>query len=166
MLVDEKYFNSDKNYLLKTVQAFSKNMLLDIWVTNAYTAYNRHFNPMGLEDDFIVGLKSKISHSKMILDSNYDLLAAIYRFKYSDNQLEFNWDGRSHMEKYDEDWKITYHLWIKELCELTDVLKAIIKFAASYEQTNTDFIQQSIRRGILHHFDLRLRARTLYQLSA
>ena len=63
---------------------------------------------MGLEDDFIIELKNKIHFAKELLLDAYDIIAAIYRHDHSDNQLEIMWDGRSHMEAYDADWKKMY----------------------------------------------------------
>ncbi len=88
MLIEEKYFPQDKNYLLKSVQAFSKENLLDIWLQQILASYSIQHNPMGLEDDFIIELKKKIVFGKELLEDNYDILAAVYRHNHSDNQLE------------------------------------------------------------------------------
>ncbi|MEQ9305891.1 MAG: hypothetical protein RJQ14_18400 [Marinoscillum sp.] len=166
MLIEEKYFPQDKNYLLKSVQAFSKESLLNDWLQQILTSYSLQHNPMGLEDDFIIELKKKISFGKELLEDNYDLLAAIYRHDHADNQLEIMWDGRSHMEAYDADWKEMYANWIERLSLIKEIQRPIIKFAVSEGGINHTFLKQSIRRSILSNFELRMRSQTLYRVSA
>jgi hypothetical protein len=166
VLIEEKYFQQDKNYLLKSVQAFSKEPLLDQWLTQILTAYNHQHNPMGLEDDFIIELKQKIHFGKALLEDNYDILAAVYRFRHGDNQLEIRWDGRSHMEAYDEEWKSVFSKWIEALSLIKEIQRPIIRYAISNTETNSTFLSQSLRRGILNHFNLKLRSQRLHQASA
>ncbi|WP_425390878.1 hypothetical protein [Ekhidna sp.] len=166
MLIEEKYFAQDKNYLLKSVQAFSKEALLKNWLHEILKAYNIQHNPMELEDDFIIELKKKIHFAKELLEENYDILAAIYRHDHADNQLEIMWDGRSHMEAYDSDWKEMYAQWVSKLSLIKEVQRPIIKFAVSEGGVNHTFLKQSIRRAILSNFNLRMRSQTLYRVSA
>jgi len=56
----------------------------------------------------------------------YQNLAAIYRFKYSDNQLEFVWDGRDHQEKYKVDWSATFVEWVTEFCKQDLFVQAVL----------------------------------------
>ncbi len=166
MLVEDKYFIQDKNYLLKTVQAFSKEVLLTEWLEEILQAYSNQHNPMGLEDDFIIELRKQIAHSRELLFDHYDILAAIYRFYHSDNQLEIQWDGRSHMEHYDEEWKTKYQKWIEILSQSKNIQRPIIKYATQRKGFNHTFLKTSIRRAILSHFGLRLRSQKLYRVSA
>lgn len=166
MLVEDKYFAQDKNYLLKTVQAFSKDSLIDEWIEQILHAYNLQHNPMGLEDDFILELKSKIQAGKELLNEHYDTLAAIYRLNHGDNQLAFVWDGRTHMEVYDADWKSMYREWIEQLSMVKEVQRPIIRYSVSTGMVNSDFLRQTLRKGILSHFKLRMRSQTLYRVSA
>lgn len=166
MLIEEKYFKQDKNYLLKSVQAFSKESLLNTWIDELLRAYNQQHNPMGFEDDFTIQLKAEIAKGKELLEDNYDILAAIYRFNHSDNQLEFNWDGRSHMETYHEEWKERFGQWTVELSLVKEIQRPVIKYATQGTGINNEFLLISIRKAILSHFDLRLKAQRLSQLSA
>lgn len=151
---------------MKTVQAFSKEKLLLDWLDEVLSCYSFQHNPMGLEDDFIIELRAKITASKPLIEDLYDVLAAIYRYDHADNQLEFQWDGRTHMEVYDADWKAMYTGWIKQLSLLKEIQRPIIRYAVSGNLTNTEFLQQSIRKGILNYFNIRLRSQTLYRVSA
>lgn len=166
MLVEEKYFPQDKNYLLKTVQAFSKDSLLNKWLDHLLKAYSYQHNPMGLEDDFILELREKIERGRDMIDENYDLLAAIYRHDHADNQLEFQWDGRTHMEVYDAEWKSKYNEWITELSMTKEIQRPIIKYAIMDSSINHDFLKQSIRKAILSYFRIRIRAKTIFRSKA
>ena len=166
MLIEEKYFVQDKNYLLKTVQAFSKESLLHVWLDETLKAYSFQHNPMGLEDDFILELREKMPAGKELIDPLYDVLAAIYRLDHGANQLEFVWDGRTHMEVYDADWKAMYLHWVQQLSMLKDIQRSIIRFAVTGQDTNTEFLRLSIRKGILSYFNVRMRTQTLYRVSA
>lgn len=166
MLIEEKYFDQDKNHLLKAVQAFSKELLLNDWVKEVLHSYNRLHNPMGLEDDFILLLQEKVGKCKSLLEDNYDVLAAIYRLNHGDNQLEFQWDGRSHMDRYDEDWKAWYSKCLVLLCDIKEVHRPLVRYATQGDGFNNDFLKTSIRRAILGHFKLKLRSQRLYRMSA
>lgn len=166
MFAEEKYFNQDKNYLLKTVQAFSKDFLLQLWLQETLHAYHIQHNPMGLEDDFTIELKENITTSQVIIEEAYDLLAAIYRLDYGDNQLSFQWDGRTHMEVYDAEWKEMYKKWIKELSLIKGIQRPILRYAISKGQVNSYFLTQSIRKEISTFFNVRLRYKTLRRLTA
>lgn len=166
MLIEEKFFDQDKNHLLKAVQAFSKESLLDLWVKQVFNSYNELHNPMGLEDDFIVELRLKVSKCKDLLYNNYDILAAIYRFNHSDNQLEFMWDGRSHMEAYDQEWKAMYSDWLIKLSAIKEIQRPLVRYATQGDGFNNDFLKSSLKRAILGYFDLKLRSQKLHRLSA
>lgn len=166
MLIEEKYFNQDKNHLLKAVQAFCKESLLSKWVEQIFLSYNELHNPMGLEDDFIIALRDQVGKCKELLEENYDILAAIYRFNHGDNQLEFQWDGRSHMDRYDEDWKAMYGSWLTSLCAVREIQRPLVKFATQGEGFNNEFLKASIRRAILSQFNLKLKSQQLHRLSA
>lgn len=166
MLIEEKYFRQDKNYLLKSVQAFAKDAFLKAWSKQLLSSYNHQHNPMGLVDEFISQLENKIDKSISLLEESYDLLAAIYRYNHSDNQLEFNWDGRSHMETYHEEWKEMYQQWIRVLSQIKELQRPVIRFVTQGDGFNNDFLKASIKKAILSHFNMKLRSRKLYQLSA
>lgn len=166
MLVEEKYFKQDKNYLMKAVQAFSKDSLLKEWINQLLVCYNIQHNPMGLEDDFIIEVKGKIDNAQDLLYDYYDLIAAIYRYNHIDNQLEFQWDGRSHMEAYDEQWKKSYRSWIISLSLIKEIQRPLIKYAIQGKSTNADFLKSSIRRGILSYFKVKLATQSIRRISA
>ncbi len=158
MSITFKYFDQDKNYLLKTVQAFSKDRLLPTWTKQAYEGYLTQENPLGLEDDFTREVRTQIMKGVYILDEAYELLAAIYRFHHGDNQLSFLWDGRSHMQHYDEQWEAQFKEWTRTLSLQKEVYRGVIK-AALDDGAPADFLKQSVRRAVLRHFQMRVSRR-------
>ncbi len=152
--------------MLKSVQAFSKEYLMTSWLDTILSAYTIQHNPLGLEDDFTLEIREKITLAKPLLEEAYDIVAAIYRLDHGDNQLSFQWDGRTHMEVYDADWKAMFQHWTFELSQIKEIQRPILRYAISANHTNTEFLLQSIRRGVLSHFCIRLRSHTLYRVSA
>ncbi len=166
MSIDHKYFSADKNYLLKTVQAFGKDKLQEVWTQNALEGFMVCENPLGLEDSFTLQIRQEIRKGTVILEEGYELLAAIYRFRYGSNQLAFLWDGRTHMEFYDEEWRETFNVWTKRISTKPEVYRAVIKAAVADADMNTDFLKASIRRTILKEFKIKLsRAQRIEHLS-
>ena len=87
--------------------------------------------------------------------------------EHNDNQLAFVWDGRSHLDYYDEKWKGAFAEWIAVLSRKSEVYRAVIKAALAENKTNTDFLSDSIKRIILSHFDVKLtRSRKLQQVQS
>ncbi len=116
--------------------------------------YFSQFNPLGIEDDFIISLKKLSMKDLQFLDRPYQLLSAIYRYQYGDNQLEFLWDGTSHTDKYCEDWKDAFYRWIQELClSNPNFTRAFTKYVyASDGSLNTEFLENFLCNTILNHF--------------
>ncbi|MEQ9657913.1 hypothetical protein, partial [Fulvivirga sp.] len=112
----QKYFPLDKNYILEKAQLdleeqlilhlidFSKNFYLDI------------YNPLGIEDATVKAIKSHKTVYTWRLEEFYRNLAAVYRFKYGQNQLEFLFDGTDHSTKYRQDWEDTFKSWLIDFC--------------------------------------------------
>ena len=167
MLIEDKFFSADKNYLLKTVQAFSKEMLIRSWAQEAFKSFNEIENPLGLRDSFYVKLENQILNGRFILSGSYDILAAWFRYKYGSNQLAFLWDGRSHMEFYDAEWKEYFQSIIAKITSDPAIYKSIVRAAISDASTDVTFVEQHIKRSLLGHLNIRMtRANKLRVLSA
>ncbi len=166
MLIETDYFPDDKNYVLKTVQAFNKHQLIGDWTTQILRAYNQQHNPMGLVDDFILELQEQISVGAELLDEAYDIVAATYRFNHQDRPMQLDWNARSEMEQYTADWKSVYAQWIAQLSSIPEIQRAVIKYATQGGNINSQFLKTGIRRAVLRYFRLRMRSKRLYRMSA
>lgn len=156
MLYQDKYFDQDKNSILRAAQGFVEPQLLKYWVEKALACYNTHENPMGLVDDFILQIASVKTYKTTFLEELYETLSAIYRFKKGGNQLEIIWDGRSHYEVYAERWTEAFEAWMDVFCNQPEVYRAIIKMCVLKYDTNSKFLYYGIRRMILSHFDVQI----------
>ena len=127
MFYQDKYFDQDKNSILRAAQGFVEPQLLNRWVEIALDSYMKLENPMGLVDDFILNLQKEKNYNHTFLEELYEILAAIYRLKKGSNQLEFIWDGRSNYEVYAENWSEWFDQFVGELCREPEVYRAVIK---------------------------------------
>ena len=110
-----KFFPLDKNYLLEEAQLSLQDALLAQLIDQVKSEFQQRTNPLGLLDEFSAKVKNYQCHNLKPLYNFYQNMAAVYRFKFSDNQLEFVWDGRDHQEKYKAEWASTFAEWISEL---------------------------------------------------
>ncbi|HNR74305.1 MAG TPA: hypothetical protein PKM03_08775, partial [Cyclobacteriaceae bacterium] len=100
-----KFFPLDKNYLLEQAQLDSRQHLLVQLVEKVKIIHLLKHNPLGLDDDFTDTIKRFQLKNSKPLESFYQHLAAVYRFRHGKNQLEFIWDGREHIDKYKSEWE-------------------------------------------------------------
>ncbi|XOV91331.1 MAG: hypothetical protein ACFHWX_14075 [Bacteroidota bacterium] len=150
----DKYFDQDKNQILRAAQAFVEPRLLIQWVEIAKTRYTIAENPLGLVDDFVLRIQEVQEYDTQFLNEFYELLSVIYRFTIGDNQLEFIWDGRSHYEVYAENWSEKFQEWVNELSVHPEVYRAILKACVLKQDINFRFHFYAIRRIILNNFNV------------
>lgn len=120
-------FDQDKNYILKEVQADTMDTLLVGLVHAVRSTYLDHYNPLGLEDDTIKKVKGCLNPVTTHLDNFYWELAAIFRYKVGSNQLEFIFSGRSHYQKYTDDWIEAFEMWSEDFTQSRYFLRAVLE---------------------------------------
>ena len=144
-------FPQDKNYLLKEAMFVQKDDLLHHLVNTVKEYYQKVHNPLGLIDDTITKItNSQISVKK--LSEFYDDLAGIYRYKYGYNQLEINFDGIDHFEKFKLEWNNKFKQWILNFCTYKPFLKAVLEAAIFYPEHQKAELASSRFKVILAHF--------------
>jgi hypothetical protein len=124
--VVRKFFPLDKNYVLEEVQLRLKDRLLTELTEIAKITYQQLHNPLGLNDVFSEKIIAYRLQNLKPLESFYQNLAGIYRYKYGENQLGFLWDGKDHDEKYEEDWSTTFRQWTNQLCNHPQFVQAVL----------------------------------------
>lgn len=154
MVYQDKYFDQDKNAILRAAQGFVEPQLTKRWIEIALFHYHQIENPMGLMDDFMVNLMSIRKYDTSFLKEPYELVSAIYRLKHGDNQLEFIWDGRSHYEVYAENWMTCFDAICNVLCAKKEVYRSILKACVLQQETNHKFLFYGFRKQILEHFNV------------
>ena len=126
MTLVRKFFPLDKNYLLEEAQLSLQDELLTRLIEIVKNTFTQQTNLLGLLDDF--GLKVKNYHAGNLkpLSNFYQNICGVYRFKNSDNQLEFVWDGREHLETYKEQWSKTFVRWVNDFCQQELFVQAVL----------------------------------------
>ena len=155
-----KFFPQDKNYLLEEAQLRVQDRLLTILIDKAVTAYQRMNNPLGLNDAFSEKIVQYLPKSLNSLYPFYEKLAAIYRFKFGENQLEFLWDGRDHTEQYEQDWAKTFDGWTSLLCLETQFAQAVLDLTVFLpENTMVPLAENRMNAVMLERFEVRIHKR-------
>ncbi len=123
-------FPQDKNYILKEAQESTRESLLNKLVLSARDTYLTTSNPLGLEDDTVKTLKdlNHQGHIRKLLPF-YQELAGVYRYKIGSNQLEFIFSGKSHYEKYLDDWTEAFEIWCEEFLGSPYFIRAVLEIA-------------------------------------
>jgi hypothetical protein len=135
-----RLFPSDKNYLLYEAQADQKNALLQYLVDYVKDYYLKNHNPLGLIDDTILEIQKSREFPVEAFDEFYHDLAAIYRFKHGEVQLEILFDGISHDAKYEHEWAGFFKQNIKEYCFNRFFVRAVLDIAVFHHHDRVAFL--------------------------
>ncbi|HMR58652.1 MAG TPA: hypothetical protein PLM56_14815 [Cyclobacteriaceae bacterium] len=152
-----KFFPLDKNYLLEEAQITSRQHLLVSLVEKVKSIYLQKHNPLGLQDAFTLLFATfKLKNSKP-LEAFYQNLAAVYRYKHGEVQLEFVWDGRDHIEKYKVEWETAFAEWTTRFCAHELFLQAVLDLTVFLpENRHAILAENKMNHFILTHFEMRL----------
>lgn len=148
----EKWFDQDKNYILKQAQYSLRDEGARQMVKIAVESYLLKNNPLGLVDDFVEELLNYEHPSTQFLYRPYQLLAGIYRLLHSDNQLAFSWEGKSHFQIFTEEWQETLQAWMRDLCLNSYLDKIIIKGAIINPLNDHLMLEAHINKIIYQRF--------------
>jgi hypothetical protein len=155
--VIRKFFPLDKNYLLEEAQVLSQQHLLTQLVENVKSLHLQKHNPLGLEDDFTLSIKNFHLKNLKPLEIFYQNLAAVYRYKHGQNQLEFVWDGRDHIEKYKAEWGTAFIEWTTLFCTHELFLQAVLDLTVFLpENRHAALAENKMNHFILTHFEMRM----------
>ena len=111
----QKLFPLDKNYILRQAQSILEEQMLEVMVFELKKSYTQLYNPLMLMDETFAKILDTYEYPKDRLRMIYRQLCGIYRFKNKDNQLELLFDGRTHLEKFQEDWSEAFVGYIQQL---------------------------------------------------
>jgi hypothetical protein len=146
--VVRKFFPHDKNYLLEEVQLDLQHPLLGKLVRKIILLYEQQNNPLGLRD----AISEKLLNFQWVNDqplaSFYQNLAAAYRYKCSNNQLEFLWDGQDHQKKYAADWEVFFEEMTQRFCAHPLFVQAVLDLSVFLPENPT----ASLAESRMNHF--------------
>lgn len=162
-----KFFPLDKNYLLEEAQLALEDALLTQLVEKVKLHYQFIHNPLGLDDSFSRQIKNFETRNFKPLSGFYQNLAAVYRYKFGDNQLEFVWDGRDHQEKYQLEWTAAFEQWTDDFCKHELFLQAVLDLTVFLpENQHTDLVESRMNHFILKHFEVKFhKSRGIVQMK-
>jgi len=133
-------FPLDKNYTLKEAQSDTKSHLLLGMVEKVKHYYLVWSNPLGIEDDTIKAINSCHRFSMEHFDVFYHEIAGVYRYKIGSNQLEFIFNGRSHYDKYRDDWSEAFEIWIEGFLTYPHFIRAVLEMAILNKEDRVAFL--------------------------
>ena len=111
----EKLFPLDKNYILRQAQTSLEEQLIDRMIFELKRSYTFLYNPLQLMDHTYAKILDTFEFPKDRVRLIYRQLCGIYRYRHGDNQLELLFDGRTHFEKFQEDWSEAFVGYIQQL---------------------------------------------------
>lgn len=153
----QKYFPLDKNYILEKAQIDLQEELITYLINFSKQFYLQQYNPLGIEDATIKSIKTHETTYTDRLEEFYRNLAAVYRFKYGQNQLEFLFDGVDHYTKYIDDWSETYKNWLVDFCLKPNFLRAVLELTVFYpEGRKAELAENRMKTFINQHFELKI----------
>lgn len=153
----QKLFPLDKNYILRQAQSVLEENLLDTMVFELKKSYTQLYNPLMLMDETFATILDTYDYPKDRLRMIYRQLCGIYRFKNKDNQLELLFDGRTHFEKFQEDWSAQLIAWIHELGYHEQYVKTMLRMTLLYDtESRAEWAENHCKFFINQHFELKI----------
>ena len=144
-----KFFPLDKNYLLEDVQLRTQDCLLKELIECSKEVYQQLHNPLGLNDAFTEKIICFKPGDLTPLNSFYQNLAGIYRYKFGENQLDFLWDGKDHVQKYHEDWSHTFRQWTDKLCRQDQFVQAVLDLSVFLPENRQAHLAESRMNAVM-----------------
>lgn len=135
--MERKLFPADKNYTLQEVQTSCRKYLLRELVRMVKANFLSQSNPLGIIDDTVRAIQKSRGFPYSAFDEYYCDLAALYRYWHGEVQLEFLFDGRSHYEKYREEWRDYFLEYAREFMKNRFFERAVLDIAVFHRDGHT-----------------------------
>lgn len=153
----QKLFPLDKNHICRQAQSQLEEPLLELMVEELKKAYTRWYNPLGLMDDTYAQILQASDFPTDRIRLIYAQLSGIYRYHYTSNQLEFLFDGRSHLEKYQDEWQEQFLLWLRELGKHGSYVKTMLRMTLLYDtESRAEFSENRCKSFVNEYFGVKV----------
>lgn len=157
LTVSNRLFLLDKNYILKQAQEDLRQSLQTQLVNQIKHGFTVLFNPIGLVDSLTESIEAYEPKDLQLFDELYDTLAGIYRYHLGNNQLELLFDGRSHYDKYLDDWKTAFLAYSTELCQKKNFILAGLELTVFHSpDKRVELAQNRMKVSVYEHFGLKV----------
>jgi hypothetical protein len=155
--VIRKFFPLDKNYLLEEAQLLVQDTLLSTLIEIVKEEYELRYNPLGLCDQWILKVRNYKPANLKLLNGFYQNLAGVYRYKFGDNQLEFNWDGIDHSERYKAEWSAFFQKQVRSFCRHELFIQAVLDLTVFLpENRNAQLAENRMNHFMLQTFEVKI----------
>lgn len=153
----QKLFPLDKNYILRQAQSILEEQMLEVMVFELKKSYTQLYNPLMLMDETFAKILDTYEYPKDRLRMIYRQLCGIYRFKNRDNQLELLFDGRTHLEKFQEDWSRQLLEWVHELGYHVQYVKTMLRMTLLFDtESRAEWSENHCKFFINEYFELKI----------
>jgi hypothetical protein len=153
----DKLFPLDKNYILRQAQFVLEEELLDQMVYELKRSYTYLYNPLQLMDQTYAMILDTFQFPSDRVRLIYRQLSGIYRFKNRDNQLELLFDGRTHFDKFKEDWEACFIVWLRELGQHEQYVKTMLRMTLLYDtESRAEWAENHCKAFINQYFELKV----------
>ena len=153
----QKIFPLDKNYILRQAQSELEEELIDRMVLELKRSYTSLYNPLQLMDTTYVQILETVEFPRARALLIYRQFCGIYRYKHGDNQLEMLFDGRTHLEKFQEDWSAVFIEYVTELGIYEQYVKTMLRMTLLFDtESRAEWAENHCKAFINKHFDLKV----------
>lgn len=149
----QKLFPLDKNYILRQAQSVLEEELIDRMIFELKRSYTLLYNPLRLMDETFAQILDTYEFPRERVRLIYRQLSGIYRYKHGDNQLELLFDGRTHFEKFQEDWSAAFVSYVQDLGIYEQYVKTMLRMTLLYDtETRAEWAENHCKAFINQHF--------------
>ncbi|REG81089.1 hypothetical protein [Algoriphagus antarcticus] len=153
----QKLFPLDKNYILRQAQSVLEEELIDRMVFELKRSYTYLYNPLLLMDTTYAQILDTFDFPRERARLIYRQLCGIYRYKHGDNQLEMLFDGRTHLEKFQEDWSAVLIEYVCDLGSYEQYVKTMLRMTLLFDtESRAEWAENHCKAFINQHFDLKV----------
>jgi hypothetical protein len=87
----------------------------------------------------------------------YRQLCGVYRYRHGDNQLELLFDGRTHSEKFQEDWSEALVGYVQQLGQHEPYVKTMLRMTLLFDtDSRAEWAENHCKAFINQFFDLKV----------
>ena len=153
----EKLFPLDKNYILRQAQSALEEELVDRMVFELKRSYTFLYNPLRLMDQTYALILDTVEFPRERVRLIYRQLCGVYRYLHRDNQLELLFDGRTHFEKFQEDWSQALITYVQQLGQHEQYVKTMLRMTLLYDtESRAEWAENHCKAFINQHFELKV----------
>lgn len=153
----EKLFPLDKNYILRQAQSAKEEELIGLMINELKRSYTFLYNPLMIMDHTYSRILNSNEFPLDWVRMIYRQLCGIYRYRNGNNQLEFLFDGRTHLEKFQDDWTEALIGYVRQLGQHEQYVKTMLRMTLLYDtKSRAEWAENHCKSFINHNFDLKI----------